>query len=175
MEHNQIKNWLKENWFKAALATGVIITGVSVFYYFVILSYQKEVRIQEQARIDLIAKNNKEAQFQEQARLDLIEKNKLVAEKSAKEALVAGQKAIADKQKATFDTWVNQCISDAYTELKTLQGNRDYAKWQLCAKGNCDVDYWNKIKESDFTTYQNEWVPQCKLGNKVFIHYEPMQ
>jgi len=174
MEEKRIKHWLKENWFRSVIALGVIIISVSAFYYFVILSQQKEMRIQEQARIDLIEKNKKEAQIQEQAQLDLMEKNKLEAQKAAKEAL-------AKQQKENWDNFVNKCLTDAYTELKTLQDGTDAIGRAFCtaalkAGASCSdrIDFAEKTKKEEYATYMNEWVPQCKLGNRVFPHYEPL-
>lgn len=53
-------NFLKQNWFKLIIAVTVVLVGVSCFYYFVILSFQKETRIQEKAQADLAEKVTKE-------------------------------------------------------------------------------------------------------------------
>lgn len=169
MEEKQIKHWLKENWFRSVIALGVIIISASAFYYFVILSQQKEARIAEQSRLDLIEKNNKEAQAQEQAEIDLLQKNKLEAQKATKEAL-------AKQQKENRDRFVNKCVTDAYTELKTLQWNTDVSRSMFCsAHPDCNLipDDTDKNKAEAFRVYQEEWVPQCKLGNRVFLDYEP--
>ncbi len=158
-----MNTFIKNNWFKLIIALGVVLIGVSVFYYFVILSSQKEARISEKAQAELIEKNKLET-----------EKSSQEAEKSSQEMLNAQQKEIADQKKIATDNWINKCVTDAYSELKTLQWNYDYTNRMFCSKGNCDFDYWDKAKTKAFQTYQNEWVPQCKLGNRVFIHYEPM-
>lgn len=175
MEEKQIKHWLKENWFKSVISFGVVIVSASAFYYFVILSHQKEARIAEQARTDLIEKNEKEAQILEQARLDLVEKNKLEEQKTAKEAL-------AKQQKESWDNFVNKCMTDAYAELKTLQWNYDVITSKFCLKlqdigTSCDTMNAKNGEDKDraFVTYKEAWVPQCRLGNRVFIHYEPMK
>ena len=82
------------------------------------------------------------------------------------------QKEISEKEKS--DALINKCITDAYSELKTLQANYDWVNRDNCLNNSklCDPDYWNKAKDEAFTTYKEEWVPQCKLGNRVFIHYE---
>jgi len=159
-----MNTFIKDNWFKIVIAVVVVFIGISAFYYFVILASQKETRIAEKARSDLIEKN----------RL-VEEKATQEAEKDAQAELEAQQKAIEDKKKTDFNAWVNKCITDAYAELKTLQGNQLELAKIGCANGNCDMTFWNKAQDESFQEYQNEWVPQCKLGNRVFIHYEPMQ
>lgn len=149
-----MKNFIKQSWFKLVIAGIVILIGISVFYYFVILSAQKESRIKQQTEIDLMRKNAEEI------------------EQKAKEETEA-QKA---KQDAWFTDWVKQCITDAYNELKTLQNNYDVAELTSCAEFHrCFSELTEKAKNEAFKTYQEEWVPQCRLGNRVFIDYEPMK
>lgn len=164
-----MKNFLSQNWFKSVIALGVIIISASTFYYFVLLRHQKETRIQEKAQTDLIEKKEKEARIQDQAQIDLIEKNKLDAQRVAKENLER-------QQKEKLDNFINKCITDAYTELKTLQANYDWSRNKQCSNNpdfcSSIFDYWNKAKDEALTTYKEEWVSQCKLGNRVFLDYE---
>src|SRR3989344_9317958 len=57
-----MKNFIKENWFKIEIFLVILLIAMSVFYYFVILSSQKETRIKEQAQKEQQAKE--QAQFE---------------------------------------------------------------------------------------------------------------
>jgi len=61
-----MKTFIKDNWFKIVIALVVVLIGISTFYYFVILSSQKETRIQEKVQADLIEKSRKETLEAEQ-------------------------------------------------------------------------------------------------------------
>jgi len=71
---------------------------------------------------------------------------------------------------------VNSCIKDAYEEMKTLQANYDSMNMVFCmnSKTYCSESMENneKYKKEAFETYENEWMPQCKLGNRVFPDYK---
>jgi len=159
--------FIKDNWFKLVLALVVVLIGISAFYYFVILSSQKEARIQQQAQIELDRENQTE-----------LEKSIKDSEAEQQKILEDNQKALEDKQKASTASWINQCITDAYSEMKTLQWNEDKLKMISCSSNpqfcSDTIEFWNNAKAESFTKYQNEWVPQCKLGNRVFIHTEPL-
>lgn len=83
---------------------------------------------------------------------------------------------IDQEMKISMDNAINSCVTDAYTELKTLQGNLKSTSLWLCTnnKALCDFKYWEGEIDKAYDKYEKEWVPQCKLGNRVFIHYEPM-
>lgn len=97
----------------------------------------------------------------------------------SKQASVEKQQNLELEEKreaATKQASVDQCISDAYTELKTLQGNLEVAYLEACSKSTssvgCNADWVDETKKDWFTRYEKEWIPQCKLGNRVFIDYE---
>lgn len=152
---------------KLSLPATILIASIVLggFYYASQVSRQNSIEKQQQ--IELQAKRDQnnvevlEAQ-QKQAQTDLIKHQ---------EQLKAD---LLQQQKAKEDNFINKCITDAYTELKTLQWNYGVISAKFCTNGNCDTEYWNKAKDEAFTTYKEEWIPQCKLGNRVFIHYESM-
>lgn len=141
-----MKKFLTENWFNL---------GILAIAVFAILSYSSFLK----------------------------EKNDLEEKKFLSEALENQQKQqqeiVGHVQKSNQEDLINKCITDAYVELKTLQGGYDSLRSISCSKNpdycSNSIDYWNDAKSKAFTTYKEEWVPQCKLGNRVFIHYEPVQ
>ncbi len=77
----------------------------------------------------------------------------------------------------SVNTAINECVTDAFSELKTLQDSYGRLGIDFCIKSPsyCNQAMINaeKSKKEAQATYESEWVPQCKLGNRVFIHYEP--
>lgn len=102
-----------------------------------------------------------------------IQKNKLESERVNQEMVIREVQETKKLITEEKENLISTCISDAYVELKTLQGNYDAIKFKNCAESNCNIDFWDKAKKEALSTYEQEWVPQCKLGNRVFIHYEP--
>ena len=159
---NKRNKWIKENWFQLIIVTAILIGGVGVGYNFGIVQpqldrdylemQQDEMELRDQIQVD---KKNKE----EQATL-------IRQQKEEEEAVTAQLR----------EEWVNSCISDAYVELKTLQNTYDAMNLSWCVKNTSTCDYSRKqtdtAKKEAFQTYQNEWVPQCELGNRVFIDYD---
>jgi ferredoxin-like protein FixX len=152
------------------LIASVVIGG---FYYMAQINKQESAERQQQAELEA-----------EAAQAQIEKKN--IEEKEALEKLERVQQEELEKEEAAeeqrkeeqFARIVNNCITDAYTELKTLQWNIDYAKNLDCSNNpaycTSGIEFWNGEKDKAFIKYRDEWVPQCKLGNRVFIHYEPM-
>ncbi|MBI2476080.1 MAG: hypothetical protein HYV67_02470 [Candidatus Taylorbacteria bacterium] len=73
MEEKQIKHWLKENWFRLVIAIAIISIGLSLFYYLVIFTSQKEQnRLNQETQKQLLQeqeKQQKEVQIQKQAQI----------------------------------------------------------------------------------------------------------
>lgn len=123
-----------------------------------------------------LSESNKQASIERQQQIELANKAELEKSKLEQANIKQAQVDLEQQQKTKTQSSIDKCITDAYTELKTLQWNYGVISAQFCAKdaSACDVAYWDKAKDDAFKTYQNEWIPQCKLGNRVFIHYEPM-
>lgn len=140
-----MKKFIKENWFNLGILVIATLTLASYSFY-------------------------------------LTEKNNLEEKKFFSQTLENQQKqlneVLVQEQKSTEEGAVNECIKDAYTELKTLQSNFDVNTNMFCIKNIEFCSEWragnDKSKADAFTRYKEEWVPQCKLGNRVFIHYEPI-
>lgn len=90
-----------------------------------------------------------------------------------------GDVELRKEQEAFKQAAIDSCISDAYNEMKTLQGNYEDAldytcfvvkNQPLCAIGRDQLD---ENKKEAFREYEEEWLPQCKLGNRVFRDYKP--
>lgn len=123
------------------------------FYYFTQINKQKIISSQDRVEFDSI----KESQINQE---ELINQKKI-------------ENDLSEIIESETEKKINQCITDAYIELKTLQENNNITRRALCLKNNCDLDFWEKANKKAFDVYQNEWVPQCKLGNRVFIDYTP--
>lgn len=140
-----MKKFIKENWFKLSILAVATFALTSYSFY-------------------------------------LTEKNNLEEQKFFNQTLENQQKqqkaVLVQEQKSILEDTVNKCITDAYAELKTLQESYDTSSRIFCAKNIEFCSEWragnDKSKADAFTRYKEEWVPQCKLGNRVFIHYEPI-
>ncbi|MFA5618570.1 MAG: hypothetical protein WDK95_17300 [Syntrophorhabdaceae bacterium] len=94
-----MKKWLKENWFKLIITTGIFLISLSVFYYFVIFSPQKEknrLNQETQEKQEQLTKELKEQQIEEdksnlldtclkEAEAELVEKTQAIVEWGNKE------------------------------------------------------------------------------------------
>lgn len=156
---------------KLSLPVTILIASIVLggFYYASQLSKQNSIEKQQQ--IELQAKKDQDitsslAAQQKQEQADLLKQQ---AQTNA---------ALQQQQKANTEASINKCITDAYVELKTLQANYEWLGRGFCVKSpdfcSESIASTNKAKDEAFTTYQQEWVPQCKLGNRVFMHYELM-
>ena len=146
---------------KLSLPATIVIASIIFGGFYYASQVNKSNSIEKQQQIELQAKKDQE--------------NVATLEAQQKQE----QADLLQKQNADIQASVNKCITDAYVELKTLQGNFDANTNMFCSKNIQYCSQWRegneKAKAEAFITYQNEWIPQCKLGKRVFLHYEPMQ
>ena len=146
---------------KLSLPATILIASIILGGFYYASQISKQNSIEKQQQIELQAKRDQE--------------NVVTLEVQQKQE----QADLQQQQNANAQASINKCITDAYAELKTLQFNYERTYYTLCSKNSdyCSAssrDYWDKAKDEAFTTYKEEWVPQCKLGKRVFIHYEPI-
>jgi hypothetical protein len=55
-----MKNWIKENWFKAGLLFAILVVGVSTSYYYAIFLPQKERARVDQQQQSILAQELRE-------------------------------------------------------------------------------------------------------------------
>lgn len=106
----------------------------------------------------------------------LVGKNNIEQEKIEQDKKGQFESDLKLLQKVQSQESIDNCIKDAYTELKTLQGNFDSGTIVFCLNNKTGCSTWRegneKSKKEAFERYENEWVPQCKLGNRVFLDYK---
>ena len=145
---------------KLSLPATILIASIILGGFYYASQISKQNSIEKQQQIELQAKIDQE--------------NAATLEAQQKQE----QADLQQQQNTNAQASINKCITDAYAELKTLQWNFEANSIIFCSKNIQDCKQWresnDKAKTDAFTTYQNEWVPQCKLGKRVFIHYEPM-
>ncbi|MBI2024962.1 MAG: hypothetical protein HYT03_02675 [Candidatus Harrisonbacteria bacterium] len=139
---------------KISLPTAILLSAIVLALSFVVVQYLKQQSIEKQ----------------QQTKIEQ-EKQERLIEREAKE-----QAEIERQQEARAESWVNNCITDAYNELKTLQNNFTLMRMAYCTDSPFPTSCRETYEEAEadaFKTYEREWVPQCKLGNRVFLDYEP--
>lgn len=139
---------------KIALPTAILLSAVVLAVSFITVQYIKQQSIEKQ----------------QQLKLEQTQQEQLIEQEAREQAEIERQ------QEARAESWVNDCVTDAYNELKTLQNNFQLMEYAYCPDSpfpdSCR-DTHEKAREDAFITYEKEWVPQCKLGNRVFLDYEP--
>ncbi|MEK7515614.1 MAG: hypothetical protein AAB555_01605 [Patescibacteria group bacterium] len=158
---------------KLSLPATILIASIVLGGFYYASQVSKQNSIEKQQKIELQAKKDQEnvAALEAQQKQEQADLAKQQAQVSAD---------LQQQQKAKAEAAINKCITDAYSEMKTLQGNYEALGIAFCVKNpdySCGADSrasTEKAKMEAFATYQNEWVPQCKLGKRVFIHYEPI-
>jgi hypothetical protein len=137
---------------KLSLPATIVIASVVLGGFYFATQLSKQISIEKQQQVELQAKNEAKSEADNAA-------------------------ASKEEQQTEADTTINSCITDAYSELQTLKDNLDRMYLNSCSISitttGCDSAWVQKTEKEWFTKYQNEWVPQCKLGNRVFIHTEP--
>lgn len=143
---------------KLSLPATIVIASIVLGGFYYASQISKQNSIEKQQQIELQAKRDQE--------------NTATLEAQQKQE----QADLLQQQNASAQASINKCITDAYAELKTLQSNFDMNTIDFCSRNIQGCNQWregnDKAKAEAFTTYQQEWVPQCKLGKRVFIHYE---
>ena len=142
-----------------SLPATVVIASIVLGGFYFASQLSKQNSIEKQQQIELQAKKDQEVA----ASLDAQQKQ--------------DQAELLQKQQVAATVAVDKCITDAYAELKTREDNLDRLYLHSCSisltSTGCDSGWVSNTKKDWLATYQNEWVTQCKLGNRVFNHTEP--
>lgn len=148
-----------ENLNKLSLPATILIASIVLGGFYFASQISKQLSIEKQQQIEL------------QVKKDVALEGVLEKEQEQEQAIIQAQ------EESATSASVNKCVTDAYAELKTLQNNFFEVYREVCTENpsspNCSSEWLEKGKRDAFTRYENEWVPQCKLGNRVFTHYEP--